>query len=106
MELNENIQVVKKATSIEFAQQTIVRHAEGTKAIIVFVIKFENASDETLQIIKEGQEFNEFWDNFNSSKYLFQLAIDAMGVQVNNLPENMDDSIINYIGAVIDDINE
>jgi hypothetical protein len=106
MELNENIQVVKKATAIEFAQQTIVKHAEGTKAILVFIIKFENAANETLEIIKEGQEFNEFWENFTSSQYLFQLAIDTIGIQGIEVPENMDDSILNYIGAVIDEVND
>jgi len=106
MEINQNLQVQKKAISLDFAGLNIVKHTNGSQGFITFLIKFDNETTETFTIQKEGKDFNEFWNNFKDTKYLFSLAIEFLGLKDIVLPKSMEDYILNKVEEVEESTKE
>ena len=105
MNIQADLTIQKKATSIEFKALHIVKHDDGTKAFIQFQINFDNGTSELFEVQKDSNNFNLFWDKFDTTKVLFEEAFTALNIDVATLPDStMDEAIKNIEIINIDDV--
>jgi hypothetical protein len=88
IEIDQDLNIQKKAVAIELLQQSTVNHEDGWRAIITFKIKFSDNSNEIISITKVGEEYNNFWQNFIDGSYLYKVISDNIGVEFN-MPDDL-----------------
>lgn len=105
MNIQADLTIQKKATSIDFKALHIVKHDDGTVAFIQFQINFDNGSSELFEVKKDANNFNEFWSKFDTTKVLFEEAFAALNLDASVLPDGtLDESILNPIIEIINDV--
>jgi hypothetical protein len=98
IDINTDLTIQKKAVAIELLQQSTLKHEDGWRAVITYKITFSDQSSEVISITKVGEDYNNFWTNFNNGAYLFQVISESIGVEFN-LPDNFEDSFLNVIAT-------
>ena len=94
--IDQDLVIQKKAISVDLLQQSTLRHEDGWRAVITYKITFSDQTSEVISITKVGEDYNNFWTNFNNGTYLFDVISESIGVEFN-LPANFEDSFLNVI---------
>lgn len=78
----------------EFDYVRIFKGPEGLRAEVGFVIKNEAGAICDSQVLTySGEDYNNFWDNFNNGKFLYEeLVKDEEDVEI---PEDIEESFKN-----------
>lgn len=96
IDIDQELTIQKKAIAIELLQQTTLKHEDGWRAVITYKIVFSDQSSEVISITKVGEDYNTYWQNFNSGEYLFKVISESIGIELT-LPDNFESMFLNVI---------
>lgn len=77
--------------------------AKNLAAIVSFIILDENGKRVDTKVIEyRGEDFNTFWDNFNSGKFLYEELVANEGFDVEVNEKDAEDSFVNEVKNVVE----
>lgn len=94
--IEKTITTTRTATSLEVAGIQQIKTAEGWVAIIEGVITYDDGGSDRIQVVKKDQSYNDFWTNYNSGIYIYQVLISGLDLDTV-IPEDVEASFLNSI---------
>lgn len=94
--IEKTITTTRTATSLEVAGVQQIKTPEGWVAIIEGIITYDDGGSDRIQVVKKDESYNDFWRNYNSGAYLFQVLVSGLDLDTV-IPEDVEASFLNSI---------
>lgn len=96
MDIQTNFTIQKQVIGVEFKSLNVVKHTDGTIAFILFNLIFDDNTNELKEIKLTGEEFNDFWSNFDNTSKIYEVFFNKIN-EPFTFNSNMDDVILNNV---------
>lgn len=98
---------VAQSQEFKFDEVHITGGAKGElTAVVSFVVNDENGNRIDTQVLTyKGEDFNTFWENFDSGEYLYQELVEKEELAVS-IPEDIEESFVNEKVLVVEEVVE
>ncbi len=94
--IQKTITTTRTATSLEVAGVQQIKTPDGWITIIEGLITYDDGGSDRIQVVKKDEAYNEFWSNYNSGVYIYQVLVSGLDLDTV-IPESVEASFLNSI---------